>query len=98
MGFPKIIVTGPAVSKRVDECQKFPLVIGRATSSDIVVSDERASRAHARIDALPDGSYQRPVSAIVANFTRPGSGRPAPRSEASHWPTGRLRASGPDPG
>ena len=26
---------------------------------------------------LPDGSYQRPVSAIVANFTRPGGERPS---------------------
>ena len=25
---------------------------------------------------LPDGSYQRPLSAIVANFTKPGSDRP----------------------
>jgi len=26
---------------------------------------------------LPDGSYQKPVSAIVANFTKPGSDRPS---------------------
>ncbi|OYT69940.1 MAG: hypothetical protein CFK52_12490 [Chloracidobacterium sp. CP2_5A] len=58
MRCPKIIVTGPTANGRVDECRKFPLVIGRATSSDIIVSDERASRSHARIEALPDGSYQ----------------------------------------
>ncbi|MFQ3638665.1 MAG: adenylate/guanylate cyclase domain-containing protein [Chloracidobacterium sp.] len=58
MGFPKIIVTGPSVSGRVDECRRFPLVIGRATSSDVIISDERASRSHAKIEALPDGSYR----------------------------------------
>jgi thimet oligopeptidase len=26
---------------------------------------------------LPDGSYQKPVSSIVANFTKPGDGRPS---------------------
>ncbi len=57
MGWPKIIVTGPTVNERVDECRKFPLVIGRATSSDIIVSDERASRSHAKIEALPNGGY-----------------------------------------
>lgn len=58
MEFPKLIVTGPTAPQRVDECRKFPLVIGRATSSDVIVSDERASRSHARIEALPDGRYQ----------------------------------------
>lgn len=58
MEHPKIIVTGPTAAGRVEECRKFPLVIGRATSSDVIVSDERASRAHARIEALPDGGYQ----------------------------------------
>ncbi len=58
MEFPKLIVTGPTANQRVDECRKFPLVIGRASSSDVIVLDERASRAHARIEALPDGNYQ----------------------------------------
>lgn len=58
MEYPKIIVTGPTAAGRVEECRKFPLVIGRATNSDVIVSDERASRAHARIEALPDGGYQ----------------------------------------
>ncbi len=58
MEFPKLIVTGPTANQRVDECRKFPLVIGRATTSDVIVSDERASRSHARIEALPDGNYR----------------------------------------
>ncbi|MGQ9898482.1 MAG: adenylate/guanylate cyclase domain-containing protein [Acidobacteriota bacterium] len=58
MDCPKLIVTGPSVKQRVDECHKFPLVIGRATSSDVIVLDERASRSHARIEALPGGHYR----------------------------------------
>jgi adenylate cyclase len=58
MEFPKLIVTGPTASQRVDECRKFPLVIGRATTCDVIVADERASRSHARIEVSPDGNYQ----------------------------------------
>jgi adenylate cyclase len=58
MGFPKIIVISPMGNQRMEECRKFPLVIGRAKSSDVVVSDERASRLHARIEVLPDGCYR----------------------------------------
>ncbi len=58
MEFPKLIVTGPTASQRVDECRKFPLVIGRATTSNVIISDERASRSHARIEVSPDGNYR----------------------------------------
>lgn len=58
MEYPTIIVSGPTTKRRVDECRKFPLIIGRATSSDVIVLDERASRLHAKIEALPDGGYQ----------------------------------------
>ncbi len=58
MEYPRIIVRGPTTGSRVEECRKFPLTIGRSNVNDVIILDERASRTHAQIEALPDGGYR----------------------------------------
>jgi adenylate cyclase len=54
---PKLVVTAPNGEKMNFDCQTFPILIGRATTSSIVISDERASRSHAQIDERDDKYY-----------------------------------------
>ncbi len=53
---PKLVITAPNGEKMNFDCQSSPILIGRATTSGIVISDERASRSHAQVEHI-DGKY-----------------------------------------